>query len=143
MKKRTEELLEILNKSPNIQDYYDNESENIITMTLPEYLKELCKVKGISKAECIRKSQLPRTYGYQIFSGLKKPTRNKVLCLCFGFCLTVEESQSLLKAAGYPILYARNKRDAVILFALLRSLSVMEVNDMLYELKYALLTSEH
>ena len=61
MKKRTEELLEILKKSPNIQDYYDNESENIITMTLPEYLKELCKVKGISKAECIRKSQLPRT----------------------------------------------------------------------------------
>ncbi len=139
MKKSTDELLNILKHTPDLNTYFINEDESISSYTLPDYLNQLCMEKNISPAECIRASGLDRTYAYQIFSGSKTPSRDKVLALCFGFGLSFEEIQSLLKSTGYPILYAKNERDSVIIFALQRNFSLTNLNELLFGMEYDLI----
>lgn len=59
--------------------------------------------------------------------------------LCFGLGLTVEETQQLLKITGYPQLYGKNERDNVILFGLTRKLSIIDINNILYDLNLDIL----
>lgn len=139
MKKSTDELLNILKHSPDLDSYFKSEKENISSVSLSDYLNRLCAEKNVSPAECIKASGLHRNYAYQIFSGDKIPSRDKVLALCFGFGLSLEETQSLLKSTGYPILYAKNKRDSVIIFALQRNCSLADLDELLFEMKYDLI----
>lgn len=139
MKKSTDELLNILKHSPDLSAYLKEEEENISSCPLSEYLNRLCAEKNISPAQCIRVSGLDRTYAYQIFSGAKIPGRNKVLALCYGFGLSLDEIQSLLKSAGYPILYAKNERDSIIIFALQRNCALTDLNELLDSMGYPLI----
>lgn len=139
MKKSTEELLKILKHTPDIKTYFSNEQDNVINLSLSEYLQNLCLEKNISRAQCIKQSGLDKGYGYDIFSGAKHPTRDKLLAICFGFSLSLEEVQSLLKASAYPILYAKDKRDSVIIFALQRHCSLMDTNELLLDMELKLI----
>ncbi len=139
MKKNTDELLNILKHTPNLDTYLKEETENITSCSLLDYLNRLCLEKNITPAQCIKTSGLDRTYSYQIFSGVKTPARDKVLALCFGFGLSLTEIQSLLKSTGYPILYPKNKRDCVIIFILQRNCSLTDLNELLFDLGYDLL----
>lgn len=139
MQKSIEELLNILKNTPSLEAFYSEEKENISTLSLADYLNNLCVQKNISPAQCIKKTNLARTYAYQIFSGQKHPDRNKVLALCFGFSLSLDETQNLLKTTGYPILYAKTKRDSVIIFGLQRNCSLTDVNELLFEMNMELI----
>lgn len=139
MKKSTDELLNILKRTPDVSIYLEKQQENLISLELPQALEQLLNDKSISKSDCIRCSGLDRTYCYQIFSGMKKPSRDKLLAMCFGIGLTAEEVQTLLKQTGYVPLYAKNERDSVILFAFYHSLSLTDVNELLFDLDLALL----
>lgn len=139
MQKSTEELLKILKNTPDLNTYLSEEKENISSLSLADYLNNLCVQKNISPAQCIKNTNLARTYAYQIFSGQKHPDRNKVLALCFGFSLSLDETQNLLKTTGYPILYAKTKRDSVIIFGLHRNCSLTDVNELLFEMNMELI----
>ena len=139
MKKSTDELLNILKHTTDLTTYFQQEEENISSCSLPDYLNRLCLEKQISPAQCIRVSGLDRTYAYQIFSGSKTPARDKVLALCFGFALSFEEIQALLKSTGYPILYAKNQRDSVIIFALQHNCSLTDLNELLCKMDYPMI----
>lgn len=138
MKKSTEELLTILKHTPDLTTYFKETEESICSCTLSDYLSKLCVEKNLSAAQCIKASGLDRTYAYQIFSGSKVPARDKVLALCFGFGLSFEEIQSLLKFTGYPILYPKKERDSVIIFALQRSCSLTDLNELLFAMGHDL-----
>lgn len=130
--KNTDDLLKELKQADNIDDFLTNNKDNFTDVSLSEYLTALLKEKGLTKSEVIKKSELSDIYAYQIFSGVKQPTRDKVLCIAFGMGLNVTETQQLLKSCGLPFLYAKHKRDSIILFALDRKLSVVETNELLY-----------
>lgn len=137
MQKTTCELLEILQKSSNLTAYMQQVSEDLIeTVPLHIYLEKLLHEKNLKKSDVIRLSGLDRGYAYDIFSGSKLPSRNKVLALCFSMSLLVTEVQRLLVATGYSQLYARLERDSIILFALQRQLSLIDTNELLFEMGY-------
>lgn len=133
MKKSTGELLDILKNTSNLDSFFKNQQENMVVKELSEYLDKLLAEKKLSKSECIKRSGLDRTYAYQIFSGIKKPSRDKLLSLCIGMELTYEEVQSILNQTGYPTLYARNNRDSVLIFAISHRLSVTDTNTLLFD----------
>lgn len=140
MKKTTGELLELLKKSSNASSYIENAADDLIQqIPLSEYLSEIMRSKQISRSEIIHRSGLERKYSYQILSGKKNPSRDKVLAICFAVPLSADETQQLLKSTGYPALYARIERDSIILFALEHSLSLADTNELLYEMNYPLL----
>lgn len=130
-----------MKSSGNYNDYYAQHGKSIggDHMKIDRALGILLTEKQLTKAEVIARSGIETHYAYQIFSGLKSPTRDKVLMLCVGFGLTVEEAQQLLKITGYAQLYGKKERDNVILFGITKGLTMIEINDVLYEMGLELL----
>lgn len=124
---KTSLLLEVLKSKNNYEEVVCTQP-TFVNSTLSEYLNELIKVKNLKKAEVILASGLERTYAYQIFSGKKTPARDKLLALAIGMKLTFDEVQHLFKVNGYAQLYPKNKRDNIIIFALYKGQSMMELN---------------
>ncbi|MCI9335357.1 MAG: helix-turn-helix domain-containing protein [Lachnospiraceae bacterium] len=137
--KSTDELKNELKTATNLRDYLSKNKENLLTTGLPEYLERLLSQKGLKKADVIRSSLLGRAYVYKIFGGEKKPSRDKLLAIAFGLGLSDQETQEMLKLSGNRELYPRDERDAVILFALQRSQSILEANELLDDQGLAIL----
>ena len=128
-----------LENTKSIGSYLERNEANMIPHSLPEHLRLLLKQKGMRRADVARGSLLDRKYIYQIFDGTKTPSRDKLIAMAFGLRLSVEEAQPMLKLSENRELYVRDRRDAIILFALQRNMSIFETNDLLYEYGYAVL----
>ena len=131
--KSTEELINEIKQSRNILDFLERNHAELKIKKLPEYLNEWLKIKNTTKARVIDRSLLNKAYVYQIFQGKKYPSRDKIICLTFGFEMTVEETQTLLKQAGYQELYPRDPRDALLLFAIEKKMNILDANFLLYD----------
>lgn len=131
--KTTEELRHEIKAATDIEDYLKSNKESLNVCELPEYLNILLSQKGITKADVVRDSLMTRSYVYQIFSGEKTPLRDKLIAMAFGLHLSDEEAQTMLKISKNRELYARDERDAIILFALQRNKTVYETNDLLFD----------
>lgn len=133
-KATTADVQKSLANALNFGDFLSRNKQNMIAQTLPEYLDSLLKQKHLKKADVVRGSQLDRTYVYQIFSGRKIPSRDKLLAIAFGLHLSTDETQKMLKLSGNLELYVRDKRDAAILFAIQHGSSIDEANNLLDQL---------
>lgn len=131
--KTTDELTHEIMASDNILDYLEKNSGEMQISTLPEYLESWLQKRGRSRADVVRASNLNRAYVYQIFSGRKYPSRDKVIALAFGLELNTEEVQALLKQAGYRELYPRDPRDALLLYAFSQGQDILEANELLFD----------
>lgn len=130
MKKSTDELMNILRSKRSVDEYFDENDNEIFFGTLSEQVNSYIARKGLTKAEVVRRSGLNRGYCYEILSGKKTKniSRDKVIMLCFGLELSVDEAQQLLKKCGYAPLYARDTRDSIIIFCIENSISVINTN---------------
>ncbi|MBR3960947.1 MAG: XRE family transcriptional regulator, partial [Clostridia bacterium] len=57
----------------------------------------------------------------------------KVLSILIAMKATLDEVQSLLKSTGYTPLYVKNPFDCVIIYGICNNLSVININEVLYE----------
>lgn len=126
----TEELLEQLLEAPNPARFIDD--SKLPTRSLQDYLQQMLNEKGLERARVIHEANLNDTYGYQIFMGQRKPTRNKVLQIIFAMKLSLREANRALKAAGVNELYCKNRRDAIIIFCLDHGETLLRANEELY-----------
>ena len=126
----TEELLAELLAAPDIEGYLA--ANDGARKSLSDYLDELLSEKGLKRSEVVRDAQLNETFGYQIFVGQRNPSRNKVLQLAFAMRCTLRETNRLLQLAGANALYAKDRRDAIIVFALDKGYSLIRTNEELY-----------
>lgn len=95
---------------------------------------------GMTRSSLAVKAGLNRFYIYDIFSGRKIPSADKLVCIALAMQLSLEETQILLRLANRSGLYVRHPRDSVLIFAIQRNLSVDETNALLYEAGQPLLT---
>lgn len=129
--KTTGELTNQIKKSSNIGKFLTENKSELLSKTIPELLNELLIKKNLEKPNIIKNSNLTRSYGYQIFNGDKKPSRDKLIALSFGMELDLEETQNLLKKSGYRELYSRDSRDSIIIFAINKKRNLIECNELL------------
>lgn len=130
--KDTNDLQNELMSAPDLGRFLSENQDKFNHRTFPEMLLDLFHKKGISKAALAKKAGISNVYLYQIFSGERNPSRNRILCLCFGLSATLEETQDLLKHSGYAQLYVKDKRDAIIIYGLVHSITLDDVNDRLF-----------
>lgn len=134
MKRRTSELMRMLNSEESLETYLAQNEDELLDIPLCVYLNQLLRDYRASKNEVIKRSGLNEIYGYQIFAGTKMPSRDKLIALVFGFPLRLVDAQRVLRIGKASELYPRKKRDSVILFGLKKGLQVQEVDDLLFEL---------
>ena len=115
-----------------LENWIQENKEELREITLAEYLAELLKQYGVKKSNIIKNANVDTTYAYQIFQGKKeRPDRDILLQLAFGFGLSVQETGHLLYYGGANDLYPRVKRDAYIMFALHNNFDLHRVNELL------------
>lgn len=134
MNKRTQELMKMLSTEESLETYFMKNKEELLDISLPDYLSSLLIKYHISKNEVIRRSYLNQIYGYQIFAGTKSPSRDKLISIIFGFQLHLDDAQRMLKIGGANELYPRKRRDSIVIFGLNKKLTVQELDDLLFEM---------
>lgn len=132
-RKPTNELLKQLTESSTVEEYLEQNQEFMVKYPLEELLNELIEQKQYRKIEVIKRAELNEIYGYQIFSGKRIPSRDKLICLAIGMNLSLEETQTLLKEAGFAVLYPKRERDSIIIFGIEKGKTVPQINMLLYE----------
>lgn len=139
--KTTDELLNEIKSSKEIESFLSKNETEFAEAQLSEYIELLISEKGLQKSKVVARSGLNRIYAYQIFSGKRFPSRDKLIAIGFGLQLSLEEMDELLKYAGFSTLYARNKRDSIIIFAMNSKKSIFVLNDMLFENGFEIVTA--
>ena len=128
--KSTQELEHQIRESPTPQVLT---GEDYTPPPLPIYLNSLLHRHGLTVQDVVVACNLDRSYGYQLFNGTRRPSRELLLRLALLLKLG-EEAQRLLKIAGRQPLYARNRRDAAVLYALTHGLTAEETDELLESL---------
>lgn len=128
--KLTEELLDELLEAPTLDGFLAK--NDLGAPLLSEYLSSLLEAKHLKRSQVVHRADLNETFGYQIFTGKRNPSRNKVLQIAFAMALTLRETNRALEAAGVSSLYSKNRRDAIVIFCLERGCSLQKVNEELY-----------
>ena len=130
--KTTDSLTEELMSSADIDTYLQRNQDSFSDQSIAGLLRPLYEKKGLSKAMLARKSGMSDLYLHQVFSCRRNPSRDRLICLCAALEVTLEETQELLRQAGYAQLYPRHRRDAIIIHGLLRHMEPSEINDKLF-----------
>lgn len=130
--KNTDTLQQELMSTNNLDRFLTENDASFRDVPLQEAIQRIFDEKGMSKAQLAKQSGISGVYLHQLFSGRRFPSRSRLLCLCFGLGATVDEAQSLLQQARHAPLYSRDRRDAIIIFALSHHMTLFEVNDKLF-----------
>lgn len=136
---RTSTLLNRLFKATNLEGFIEDNTNSIQIPQFHTYISELCQTMGQIPERVIKKSSIERTYGHQLFNGTRKPSRDKVIQLSFGFGLDVDGTQKMLKVSQKNSLYPRIKRDAAILYCIKNHIGILEAQEILQDLNLTLL----
>lgn len=137
--KSTSALEQELRSCANLRGYLKANQSALRLPSLSVRLQQALAQSGLTRAQVARRSGLNNIYVYQLFSGHRHPSRDSLLCLCFGLGLDAARTQSLLHHSGYGPLYVRNPRDCIIYYALDKGMSILEANQQLDELGQPLL----
>ena len=101
---------------------------------LTDYLGDMLRQRGVAVKDIIRRCNLERSYGYQLFNGTRRPTRDTLMVLALELGLSGEDARRLFEIAGRAPLYARCRRDAAVLYGLSHNLSPADVHELLLAL---------
>ena len=102
---------------------------------------DLIAERGLVRSDVIRRSRLNQTFAYQILSGARHASRDKLVQLAFGMGLGIDECCELLERGGVNALSPRVRRDVVIAYCLDRGLDVAICDDILWDLRERTLVS--
>lgn len=141
--KTTTTLTEILKETgfEKLEDYFEEYSESMAPEEKPfsAYMRELFRKKGITQQDVFLAADISEGYGYKLISEEKKTKqRDVILRLCLAGQFDLPETQRALKLYGMSPLYAKVRRDAVLIIAVNQGMyDIAEVNDQLraYEME--------
>ena len=131
--KLTGEIEKELAAAPNLKEYLSESKDRFAIESIQDLLKELYAKTRLSKAEIARRSGMSSVYLHQLFAGKRNPSRDRLICLSVGMGASLDDVQRLLRRCGYAELYARDKRDAIIIYGITHGQDLHEINDALFD----------
>lgn len=139
-KENTTNLMDELRSLRQLRLYLDKyDFEDSIYLSFTDYVDTLFQKKNFKKSNVVRQLNMTRSYAYEVFNGIKRPSREKTLLLSFGLKCDYKETQRLLLSAKHNPLHPKDKRDSIIIFAISNGHSLLETNLLLDEFNELLL----
>ena len=136
----TEKLLDELLSKPNVDSFIDENSFDRVN--LADNLQQFLQEKNLSRKDVIHKTNINETHAYQIFSGDRGASRNKVLQLAVALSLNLKETNKLLHSAGVSALYCKDKQDAIIIFGIEHGFNLQKIDEDLFRFGEPTLSNE-
>lgn len=124
--------------SPTLQEVLA--AADLDDRTFAQWISSELSARGLKKNVVVRRSRLNQTFAYQIMAGMRHPSRDKLIQLCFGMRLSAVEADELLERGGMSALRPYDERDVIISFCLDRGLEVSACDDLLWGLGKATVT---
>ncbi len=135
----TSTLFRRLFKTSNLGQFIKKNAEEIKLQSFSQYITKLCEKQGEVPERIIKRANIERSFGHQLFRGSRNPSRDTVLQLAFGFGADVDMAQELLKHARASALYPRVKRDTAIIYCLHHHFTIVETQRILHEMELPLI----
>ncbi len=133
--KTTNDLMKVISsevESEKELDSYINNIDSYSDLNYKDYFLTTMKKHGRLKNEVVKKSEISRTYCYQMLNGMRKPGRDNAIALAIASGFSLEETIRYLELLEQGILYSKNKRDSIIIYAITHRLTVANTNELLY-----------
>ena len=127
----TQDLSRELMSESNLDAYLSRNQPVFSDEDVANLLNRLYQRTDLSKAALARQAGMSEVYLHQVFSGRRKPSRDRLLCLCICMGASLEEIQQALKHAIYAPLYPKHKRDAIISYGILHCTALEKINEKL------------
>jgi hypothetical protein len=135
----TDELLAQLFKERNLEHFLQKNESAYLMPSFSDYLNMWCKKHLEVPGQVIRRANIEKSYGHQLFSGRRNPSRDTVLQLAFAMNADYGEAQEMLMIARRSPLYPRIRRDTVIIYCLHNRISLADTQIILHDLDLPLL----
>ena len=135
----TDELLKLLFKERSLERFFQRNESAYTLAGFSDYLSAWCKARQVVPEQLIRRANLEKSFGHQLFSGKRKPSRDTVIQLAFAMGADVEQAQEMLKIARKSLLYPRIRRDTVIIYCLHNHISLVDAEIILDDMGLPLL----
>ena len=103
-------MLRRLFNTTDLEKFIERNAGEMEIPSFHAYITNICKSIGQVPEQVIKQAGIERTYGHQLFNGTRKPSRDKVIQLAFGFKLDLDDTQKLLQIAQKSPLYPKIKR---------------------------------
>lgn len=135
LNEKTTDLLNHLTSIQSEKDFQKYLKQHTSTShSFSKYYNALLHTKNISLAVAVTNSSLEKHYAYQIINGTKaNPGRDKIICLGIGAQMNIKELKHSLEITQNGILYAKNRRDAIIIKHInMQDWSVQNINEELF-----------
>lgn len=117
-----------IKETPSFSEFWERHRQRIVHQPLSEYLSELLAGKGLKRSDVVVRTGLDKAYVYQIFAGKKNPSRDKLITIALGMKFSEEETRRMLHLSRHRELWPKDERDALLLFAIQRGMSLEEVH---------------
>lgn len=102
LEKTTGELNQALMNQSDLDTYLCENRAAFDDRTIAEHLAALYEQKTMTKAALARKAGMSEVYLHQVFSGRRKPSRDRLLCLCIGLEASLEEAEASRLCSPLP-----------------------------------------
>lgn len=123
----TTQLLELLNQNMSLENILDL----LPDLDFVSYLEACLEKKGLKKNEVIAKTNMQKNYAYQICNGTKKGSKDKIIQLALAMQLDLHDTNNLLSLSDNGLLYAKVKKDAILIYALQHHYNLFKTNELL------------
>ena len=130
----TDELLKLLFKERSLEQFLQRNESAYLNTGFSDYISAWCRTHQEVPEQLIFRANLEKSFGHQLFSGKRKPSRDTVLQLAFAMGADVASAQEMLKVARKSLLYPRIKRDTVIIYCLHNRVSLVDTEIILQDL---------
>lgn len=134
--KTTSQMISLIRKADNMENFFQENDASFVDIRFSDYLYSLLEERHMIPADLIEMTSIDRSYIYHIMAGNRLPSRETILELIFVLQLNLDTAQHLLRLAGRPILYSRNRRDAAIIFCIHKKRTLEQVNRQLQALGF-------
>lgn len=131
-RKNTNQLLHELMDTNDLHRVLTENDASFREDGLTDALQRLFEERNMAKTTLAKSSGISEVYLHQVFAGRRNPSRDRLLCICVGLGITLDETQRMLTQGGYAQLYPRTRRDAIISYGVVHQLPLGEINDKLF-----------
>jgi len=134
MAKVTEELLNQITQTANLENYITQHEAEFNKETVASFLNRMIENKHLRVSDVAIRSG-KGDYVYKVIQGTRSATRDILLAIAIGMQLNLDETQSLLKIAGTATLNPRDRRDSIVIYGIANKLKITEICEILYDFK--------
>jgi len=105
----TNDMKKSLMSAPDLDRFLTEHRDDFAQESAADYLNLLFSRKNVTKAALAKNACMSEVYLHQVFAGKRNPSRNRIICICFGLEPVSRRRRIFLSAADTRSCMPRSK----------------------------------